>query len=142
MQQNSKVKVIWIYYKMPSSSDRRRKILFISLISKCFLNEDIWISQPKNLPAKKQGQAGKWYVTPAFEVYTPHTTVKNEIWNPFQWQTLNARPVRTTLSSNVQQFCKPKSSFFMREKAVKRISFFLEIWCCMRSIHHVPYRGE
>ena len=41
------------------------------------------------------------------------------------FQTLNARAARTALSSNVHQFCKPKSSCFMRERAVKRISFFL-----------------
>ena len=42
------------------------------------------------------------------------------------FQTLNARPERTALSSNVDQFCKPKSSCFVRGTAVKRISFFLE----------------
>ena len=31
------------------------------------------------------------------------------------FQTLNARPERTALSSNVDQFCKQKSSCFMRE---------------------------
>ena len=45
-------------------------------------------------------------------------------WRDFQ--TLNSRPAVTALSSNVRQFCKPKSSCFMRETAVKRISFFLE----------------
>ena len=62
----------------------------------------------------------------------PQTTVKNarnkksvsQAKLPFfrrDFQTL-----RTALSSNVHQFCKPKSSCFMRERAVKRISFFLE----------------
>ena len=41
------------------------------------------------------------------------------------FQTLNARAVRAELSSNVHQYCKPKSSCFMRETAVKQISFFL-----------------
>ena len=42
------------------------------------------------------------------------------------FQTLNVRAARAALSSHVHQFFKPKSSRFMRETAVKRISFFLE----------------
>ena len=40
---------------------------------------------------------------------------------------LNKRAARTALSSNVHEFCKPKSSCFMREMAVTRISFSLEL---------------
>ena len=42
------------------------------------------------------------------------------------FQTLKERAARAGPSSNVHQFCIPKSSCFMRETA-KRISFFLEI---------------
>ena len=41
-------------------------------------------------------------------------------------QTFNTLPARSVISSSVHQFCKPKSSCFMRETAVKRIGFFLE----------------
>ena len=40
------------------------------------------------------------------------------------FQTLNTRAGGTVLSSNVHQFFKQKSYCFMRETAVKRISFF------------------
>ena len=61
-----------------------------------------------------------------------------EIWNLFHGENYliskgfsnfeHTTPARSTLSSNVHQFCKPKSSCFMREKTVKRISFFLELF--------------
>ena len=38
------------------------------------------------------------------------------------FETLNSRAARAALSSNVHQFCKPKSSCFLRETAVKQIS--------------------
>ena len=43
-----------------------------------------------------------------------------------KFQTFYARAARSAISPNVHQFCQPKSSFFMRETAVKWISFFLE----------------
>ena len=68
-------------------------------------------------------------------MYRPHTTLKNAIrftgkTTLFQryFQTLNTWAAITTFSSNVHQFCKPKSSCFMRETAVKRIQFFLEFF--------------
>ena len=42
------------------------------------------------------------------------------------FQIFNAQATRYALSSTFHQFCQPKSSFFMRETAVKWISFFLE----------------
>ena len=55
------------------------------------------------------------------------------------FQTLSARAARATLSLNAHQVCTPKSNNFLRETAVKRISFFLEIlmlyevYICLKS---------
>ena len=43
------------------------------------------------------------------------------------FQTLNAHTEIAALSSNAHEFCKPKSSYFMRETAVKRISLLYEV---------------
>ena len=43
------------------------------------------------------------------------------------FQTFNARAARSALFLNVLPFCKPKSSCFIRETVVKRISFFMEV---------------
>ena len=81
---------------------------------------------------ERSSQYLKSGIVQAFKVYCnrPHTTVKNarNMKSVFQrvFQTLNARAARTTLFSNIHLFCIPKSSCFMNETAVKRISFFLE----------------
>ena len=55
------------------------------------------------------------------------------------FQALKTREARTALSSNGYHFYKPKSSCFMRETPVKRISFFLEflmlyeVYVCVRT---------
>ena len=89
-----------------------------------------------------------WFLSKGKNTYRPHTTVKNArnmksvlraILPYFErdLRHLNTRAARTALSSNFDQFCKPKLSCFMRETAVKRVSFFLEFLCRMRSIVYV-----
>ena len=43
------------------------------------------------------------------------------------YQIFNVRAARATLSSNAHHVCTPKSKNFLRDTAVTRISFFLEI---------------
>ena len=60
-----------------------------------------------------------------------------EIYNPFhgeyyliskRFSNFEHTTSKNCLSSNAHQFCKPKYSCLMRETAVKRISFFLELY--------------
>ena len=67
-----------------------------------------------------------WYNSEKLKKYEIRFTGKT-MWFWRDFQTLNARAARAALSSIVYQFCIPKSSYFMRETTVKRISCFLEI---------------
>ena len=70
--------------------------------------------------------------------YEIHFTGKTTLFRRY-FQTLNALAARATLSSNVHQFCIPKSSLFMRETAMKRVSMFYEVYRVQEFVIFLPF---
>ena len=82
--------------------------------------------------------------------YRHHTSMQSwkilELWKVGKtlgflngFRILNARAARFDFISMIDHFCKPKSSCFLRETAVKRIAFFVYFSLLYVVYRHAPY---